>query len=100
MRLIDDAVVQAKLRIQKALLGEISESVRAVIFSVSENSLKIKFYLDGEISKDDRESASCVETEVIADYEDWWSVECECIRADAPQEINGEGFWVFRRREY
>ncbi|MDY4299725.1 hypothetical protein SO486_06925 [Pseudomonas salmasensis] len=89
----------ARLNIQRALLGEVSGKLRAVVFSVSGLNLNIKFYFDGEIGDDDFESASCVETEVLADYEGDWTVLVKCLRLDAPEPILDQGVWVFRRRE-
>jgi len=96
---LDDLLVMVRLSIQRALLGEVSGTLRAVIFSVSGLLLNIRFYFDGEIDDDDFESASCVETEVLADYEDDWTVVVECLRLDAPKPILDQGVWVFRRRE-
>ena len=96
---LDDVIVRARLNIQRALLGEVSGKLRAVIFSVSELILDIRFYFDGEIDDDDFESASCVETEVIADYEGDWTVTVKCLRLDASEPILDQGVWVFKRRE-
>ncbi|MFV3406430.1 hypothetical protein ACNFIC_21135 [Pseudomonas sp. NY15463] len=91
--------MSARLNIQRALLGEVSGKLRAVIFSVSGLILNIRFYFDGEIDDDDFESASRVETEVIADYEDDWTVTAKCLRLDASEPIADQGVWVFKRRE-
>jgi len=99
MRASDNAVVMARLSIQRALLGEISEKLRAVIFSVSESLLEIRFYFDGDIDEDDAESASCVESEVLADYEEDYTVSARCFRRDFPEIIVDDGLWVFKRRE-
>ncbi|MCY1279424.1 hypothetical protein D9M70_281780 [compost metagenome] len=96
---IDDPVVAARLSIQRALLGEVSAKLRAVTFSVSEICLDIRFYFDGAINYDDLESASCVETEVLADYEEEYKVTARCLRVDMPGSIEDSGVWVFRRRE-
>lgn len=96
---IDNPVVGARLSIQRALLGEVSDKLRAVTFSVSDVCLEIKFYFDGEVGEDDLESASCVETEVLADYEEGYKVSVRCLRVDLPTSIEDCGVWVFRRRE-
>ncbi|KTB69313.1 hypothetical protein AO068_25795 [Pseudomonas sp. ICMP 3272] len=96
---LNDVIVTARLNIQRALLGEVSRNLRAVIFSVSGLFLNIRFYFDGEIDDDNFESASCVETEVLADYEDNWTVSVECLRLDASDPILDQGVWVFKRRE-
>lgn len=96
---IQDSVVAARLNIQRALLGEVSSKLRAVIFSVLDKELDVRFYFDGEIGEDDIESVSCVETEVLADYDENFNVIAKCVRLDAPLPIVDDGIWVFRRRE-
>ncbi|MNN50617.1 hypothetical protein D3C81_1652120 [compost metagenome] len=89
----------ARLNIQRALLGEVSGKVRAIVFSISEKLLDIRFYFDGPVSEDDIEHASCVETEVMADYDESCRVSVRCIRLDMPTPIGDNGTWVFMRRE-
>lgn len=45
---IQDSVVAARLNIQRALLGEVSSKLRAVIFSVLDKELDVRFYFDGK----------------------------------------------------
>ncbi|WP_422403355.1 hypothetical protein [Pseudomonas sp. GZD-209] len=96
---IDNPVVMARLSLQRALLGEVSKKLRAVVFSVSGEALDIRFYFDGEVEERDIESASCVETEVLADYEESFKVCARTFRLDAPEPIDDDGIWVFRRNE-
>ncbi|MCI5142254.1 MAG: hypothetical protein D3909_11165 [Candidatus Electrothrix sp. ATG1] len=99
MNALQDAVIAARLSIQRALLGEISPLLRAEAFSITERNIDVRFYFDGLISEDDAESASCVETEIIADYEAEDTVTVRCIRLDAPGPIADNGVWVYQRRE-
>ncbi|WP_312244767.1 hypothetical protein [Stutzerimonas nitrititolerans] len=94
-----DAVVFAKLSLQRALLGFVSGKVRAVVFSLEESSLDIRFYVDGDISENDVELSSCVEAEVIADYSPEYEVAAKCLRIDYPALIEDCGVWVFQRQE-
>ena len=96
---IDNSVLTARLNIQRALLGEVSARVRAITFSMSESSLDIRLYFDGPISEDDIEHASCVESEVTADYDERYRVSVHCIRLDVPNPIGDDGVWIFMRRE-
>ncbi|QIB08189.1 hypothetical protein GZ982_26825 [Pseudomonas fluorescens] len=96
---IKNLVVMARLSVQRALLGEVSKTLRAVILSVADQALDIRFYFDGEIEEDDIESVSCVETEILADYDESFKVVVRCVRLDAPEPIADDGIWVFRRRE-
>lgn len=94
-----EAVISAKLSLQRALLGYVLNNVRVVAFALEEQSLHIRFYIDGEVSEDNLESSSCVETEVIADYETEYKITAECLRLDYPSVIENWGFWVFQRQE-
>lgn len=99
MSIISIEVIRARLSIQRALLGEVSAQLRAVVFSIEGRKIDIRFYYDGKISGLDTESASCVETEIIADYEDADMIEVRCIRSDIPNLIDDGGVWVYHRRE-
>lgn len=99
MDILKNLLVVARLSIQRALLGEVSSQLRAVVFSIVGRDLDIRFYFDGFIREEDAESVSCVEAEVIADSEPEDTVTVHCIRLDAPEPINDNGVWVYRRRE-
>ncbi len=99
MDALQNVTIAARLSIQRALLGEISPKLRAVVFSIVGRDIDIRFYFDGLISEADIESASCVETEILADSEPEDSVTVKCIRLDAPELIVDDGNWVYQRRE-
>jgi hypothetical protein len=69
------------------------------VFSITDLAIDICFYFDGPISQEDKESASCVETEVLADYDPGYRVTVRCIRLDSPSPIDDDGVWVYLRRE-
>jgi hypothetical protein len=94
-----ESIIKARLSIQRALLGEVFPDLRAVVFSMSDLTLDIRFYSDGPISPDDEESVSCVESEILADYEEEYTITARCIRLDSPSPINDGGVWVYKRRE-
>jgi len=87
------------LSVQRALLGKITPSMRAVTAAYDDTSVKLTFYFDGPISDADEESASCAETEVMADMADPSSVSTTCKRIDRPAKIEDPGPWVFARNE-
>lgn len=87
------------LSVQRALLGVVSAALRAVVVDYSETSITVTSYFDGEISEDDAESMSCVETEVVADFAADDRVEVRCVRCDVPHPIDGRGVWAYQRRE-
>ncbi|MDZ4057180.1 MAG: hypothetical protein U1E13_03800 [Methylophilaceae bacterium] len=99
MDILQNLVIAARLSIQRALLGEISPQLRAVVFSIVGRDIDVRFYFDGLISEADAESASFVETEIIADYEAEDTVTVRCIRLDFPEPIEDDGVWVYQRRE-
>lgn len=94
-----DAIIKARLSLQRALLGEIPPALRACIFSIYNLNIDIRFYFDGAISEKDEESISCVESEVLADYDPEYVISARCIRLDTPAIINDDGIWVYSRRE-
>ena len=99
MNIFQDSVILARLSIQRALLGEVAEELRAVVLSVDGHDVDIRFYFDGPVSEANADSASCVETEILADFEAEDTISVRCIRQDAPNEIIDEGVWVYQRRE-
>ncbi|MGJ4947825.1 hypothetical protein [Bradyrhizobium sp. HKCCYLS20291] len=72
--------------VNRALLGEVSASLREVRYALSDGNIDIFCVFDGEISEDDQESMSCVATEVMADFPDV-TVQEHCLRIDAPERI-------------
>jgi len=58
----------ALLSVQRAFLGEIAQSVRAVAVDTSNKKVVVTIYIEDIISEDYRYDLSCVETEVLADF--------------------------------
>lgn len=87
------------LALQIALLGEVSAAMRGNSFMRRGNDVTLRFYFDGPVSEMDRESASCVETELIAALPAQAKVRTEIVRADAPAALPESGRWSYRRRE-
>jgi hypothetical protein len=89
------------LSLQRALLGEVSASLRCVTCSWDENQIHILCFFDGEISDDDQESMHCVETEVMADFPAEVSVSLKSVRLDYPEPLNPHTLvgWVYKRKD-
>jgi len=85
--------------LQQALLGEISDKLRAVTVSYDEESIHFVCYFDGEIQEDDWESMSCVETELLAQFPDTHQITRELVRCDCPVPIPKDRIFVFWRKE-
>ena len=89
-----------KLSIQRALLGNVTSNMRAIMAEVSENDIRLFFYYDGEVHENDEEIVSEIETEVIADFDENCNFDVNIIRLDYPFPIkNRSGFCVYLRKE-
>jgi hypothetical protein len=87
------------LAIHAALLGEISPALRAVSVSWTDTSIHFDCYFDGEVGDEDRDSMSCVETELIAMHPETHVITHEIHRMDYPAPLPQTAERVFRRRE-
>lgn len=87
------------LLMQSALFGEVSPALRAAGFKLDHDRVTLVFYYDGAITEADAESASCVETEVIAGLPSKIQVISEIKRLDSPTRLPSPDRWVYSRRE-
>lgn len=95
-----ELVSYIKLSLQRALLGNVTPNIRAVVVDIEEKKITLLFYFDGETDGDDEELASVVETEVIADFDKVYSIDTKVQRLDRPQVIkNNNGILVYLRKE-
>lgn len=85
--------------LQQALLGEVSKRLRAVTVSFDENSVHFEAIFDGEVDADDRESMSCVETELMALFPSTHAITHTVRRSDCPEPIPKDRVWAFYRKE-
>lgn len=95
-----DLSQQVTMSIVRALWGEITPDVRAVLGRIDgEKALTIEFYVDGEV-EGFAEIASCVESEVIADFPIGFEISHKVIRLDVPAPIPiADGILVYLRKE-
>ena len=94
-----------RLWFQRALLGEIYPAIRAIAVSFSESrALVVRIYLDREPTQEDRESAACVMTEILANTssnDEIRSAEEECLLSGTRLcELDPLDGFVYARREY
>ncbi len=91
------------LSLQFALLGEISPNVRAIFVDWNSSTITLYFIFDGELSEEDKENASCIETEFsccLPIEEEQIRYTTNCIRIDAPKPIPQFGReCVYKRKE-
>ena len=74
-------------------------ALRGVSVGMDGDRLEIRFYVDGPPAERDRESASCVASEVAADFPRLGRVEERIERVDAPAPLPPDPLWAYRRRE-
>lgn len=99
MNSMDMRRCEVLLSLQRALLGEVSPNLRAVTVSYTDSSVQFEAYFDGEISDEDREAMSMVETEVMADFPSSHVITHEVKRLDAPALIPKDRTWAYYRKE-
>jgi hypothetical protein len=94
-----------RLRLQRALLGEIYAELRAIAVEFEEKKkLRLRYYLDREPTEFDRESISMLMTEMLAaTSSSGEAAECieECVRDLRPfGQLDALNGLVYARREY
>jgi hypothetical protein len=53
----------------------------------SGTQFRARFVFDGEISEHDAEAMQVVTTEVVADFEEPWTISDELLRVDSPSDL-------------
>ena len=89
------------LATQRALLGVITQELRAVIVDLDneKNVVYIRFYYHGEISEELIDLWDCAITEVIAAMDLEYVLDQGIERLDYPQKIPVRGRYAYRRKE-
>lgn len=88
------------LSVQRALLGNWAPNIRAVIAELSGKNISLLFYFEGQVDADDEELVSVIETEVIADFDEDFTVDTTIQCLDSRQPINNKnGLLVYLRKE-
>lgn len=96
----NDPNVYLKLSLQRALLGNVTPNIRAVLAELVDKKISMIFYFDGAISDNDEDLVSVVETEVMADYEESFNIEAIIHRLDYPSPIkNANSCLIYLRKE-
>ena len=67
-------LTRLKLSIHNALIGTIPTSVYCVSISILDKHIKLTFYTETEFDEDFIEDISCIETEVIADFDTGYTI--------------------------
>jgi hypothetical protein len=82
---------------QLALLGAVTNSLLAVSVDFKDGELDIAFYVDGELTDEDRDEFQMAGTEFIADFGPAARSINERFIEHAEQPLRGRGHWVFVR---
>lgn len=85
-----------KLSTQKALLGSITENMRAISVGISEKTLLLRAYFFKKPSNIEIELLSTITTEILADFNEINSVEEEFFTNNNLECLD---FWAFMRFE-
>jgi hypothetical protein len=75
------------LSVQRALLGMVPASLRAVTCDWLGTQIQLQFVFDGQIAEDDFEAAQIAGTEVIADFDAPWTITEDIFRLDYPADF-------------
>lgn len=94
-------ICYALLATQRALLGEVTPNLRAVVIDLIPEEKKggIFFYFHGEITETDFDVASCAITEITASFPVGYSFAEHIERLDAPAKIPVYGRLAYLRKE-
>jgi hypothetical protein len=98
---MNDFRVRVLISIQSALLGLVTPNLRGVAVAAHEPSIRLRFVFENDPSDDDRENVSLAETYVIADFEDFVSVEAICgwVPVSKPLRLEAGEEGVYMRKE-
>jgi hypothetical protein len=86
--------------LQVALLGAITENLRAVAVELDSNLIKIYFYYDSSPSEEEKDIAETISSEVISDYPNLIEVKIYQSILPIKTKIPNVGIRVFHRREF
>jgi hypothetical protein len=87
------------MSLQRALLGEVTPSLRGVGVRVGVSRVEVGFFYDGDVSHEDRDTASRVEAELLADLPPEFKVVTDVRRVDGRGTLPEMDLWVYRRQE-
>ena len=83
-------MIPAKIRVrpllsaQRALLGQVAASLRAVTCEWRDTHVQVQFIFDGEISDEDRDDVHAIGAEIIADFPAPWTISEDLLRETIP----------------
>lgn len=85
-----------RVSLQRALLGEVTQNLIAITAGITGSKILIRAYFDEQAAEAETDRISCVGSEVIADFPDFYEIEEQVIFVN--QEKMAElDFWAFLR---
>jgi hypothetical protein len=72
------------LSVQRALLGVVPASLRAVFCERDGTRILLRFVFDGDVGPEQRDDMQIVGSEVVSDFPDVTRIEEDIVRVDAP----------------
>lgn len=92
--------INLRLSAQRALLDRVKPTLREAYIAEVEDTIKLIFYYDREITDEDEDMAGDAGAEVISDFPGPYMIEWELIRCDYPQKTPfTPGYLVYARYE-
>jgi len=94
-------VVQMKLSAQRALLGQVTPSLRSVSMCWDEANtvIRVRYIFDGAPSDSVKDAALCEGTQIIADFPSPWTIDEEFVNTPYPEKMEHLDWLVFLRCE-
>lgn len=94
-----NSLIYARLSLQRALLGAVTPTLRAVYVDVDESAKKlfVSFFYDGEITDELFDIVSTAMAEV--DVPGYYELDEHIERSDFPEKIPDRGNLIYLRKE-
>ena len=89
------------LSVQRALLGNVPASLRAVACGWTERAITLRSIFDGRVSAELADAMRAVGSEVIADFPAPTTIDEQILRIDWPAGLEDRALqaWAYRRKE-
>ncbi len=88
------------LSAQRALLGAINSAVVGVTIEMRDLDIRVRAYITGDLSEDERETFDAATAEIVADFSHARSIDIDFIEWDKEAIREDGGYWVFLRYGY
>jgi hypothetical protein len=89
------------LSLQRALVGAVPASLRAVTCDWEETTITLRYIFDGPVDADDADGMAAVGAEVASDFADAVALDEQIIRVDHPAGLAPHFLraWAYMRKE-